>query len=607
MYIDPADKSALSAARIRLQSLASESVGSANWQRLLDPLIVGKSVVTARLGGEANARETAKNMTRDLASMYYTEDNSAMQSKLNAFRQEYRDEFTALFGSGLTVDDLASFMIVSRSQLATAVNKPNSELTAGERAELGIPGASGQPQNLRDALIWGTQGQLTAAMPILVKYSMQEALTSYPQLDNKLTEVGWSVDLFIQQQKELAQIIDLGNQAQLALARAAVRSQSFVTKDGSTIDPNHTQVIKGDTLQAAVLAKYGLTIMGREAGGLADYVVQPVGAAKVTTVVDDTSNTVDLRGTVPEQDQLIFYRQGGNAQSDWIVKLNITVQGTAPSQLVINTTPAPVNGRAGEAYVGHYFSGNITGGTAPYTYSATGLPSAMALNGSTGFLSGTPAQSGDFTFTVTVTDSSSASASASFTMHVINTNNILANLGIVPAGTLNPAFSPLQTDYRMDVAQNVTQVQLTPTAQDANIKKIEVLKGTSLISVLQSGQTSAVNLDFGDNTVAVKVTAESDAARTYTLIIRRAYQAANNQTITASSSSPVAVNVGDGVGGVVLAAASTNTLPNNTVTAQVGFDVQKRDSRDPSSKTTKPGLVPGFVRSGVRGGRLPTR
>ncbi len=29
--------------------------------------------------------------------------------------------------------------------------------------------------------------------------------------------------------------------------------------------------------------------------------------------------------------------------------------------------------------------------------------------------------------------------------------------------------------------------------------------------------------------------------------------------------------------------------------------------RDPSSKTTKPGLVPGFVRSGVRGGRLPTR
>jgi uncharacterized delta-60 repeat protein len=59
-----------------------------------------------------------------------------------------------------------------------------------------------------------------------------------------------------------------------------------------------------------------------------------------------------------------------------------------------------------------------SGGTAPFTFSATGtLPTGLTLTG-TGILSGTPTAAGSFNFVVTVTDSTSAMASQSYTVTI---------------------------------------------------------------------------------------------------------------------------------------------------------------------------------------------
>jgi hypothetical protein len=59
-----------------------------------------------------------------------------------------------------------------------------------------------------------------------------------------------------------------------------------------------------------------------------------------------------------------------------------------------------------------------TGGTTPYTFSASGLPAGLSINASTGVISGTPTTASTSTVTATVTDSATpthATASQTFT------------------------------------------------------------------------------------------------------------------------------------------------------------------------------------------------
>lgn len=86
------------------------------------------------------------------------------------------------------------------------------------------------------------------------------------------------------------------------------------------------------------------------------------------------------------------------------VTSNVIVAGP----LTINTTTLP-NGVSGSAYTATVAA---TGGTQPYTWSASGLPTGLAINSATGIISGTTAQTGTFTITVTAQDSSSPTASS---------------------------------------------------------------------------------------------------------------------------------------------------------------------------------------------------
>jgi hypothetical protein len=64
------------------------------------------------------------------------------------------------------------------------------------------------------------------------------------------------------------------------------------------------------------------------------------------------------------------------------------------------------------------FTLSATGGTAPYTWTASGLPGGVTIGSSTGTVSGTPTAAGTFNVTATATASAGGSGSTSFTFTI---------------------------------------------------------------------------------------------------------------------------------------------------------------------------------------------
>ena len=106
-----------------------------------------------------------------------------------------------------------------------------------------------------------------------------------------------------------------------------------------------------------------------------------------------------------------------------------STSGNPPSSpqsgtLIIGTNTLS-NGTAGGAYTA---SISATGGTTPYTFSATGLPSGLSIDASSGSISGTPAQNavGTSVVSFSVSDSSKPPQTATAKLNI----------------TINPAVSP---------------------------------------------------------------------------------------------------------------------------------------------------------------------
>ncbi|MFD5081203.1 M4 family metallopeptidase [Kitasatospora sp. NPDC058406] len=84
-----------------------------------------------------------------------------------------------------------------------------------------------------------------------------------------------------------------------------------------------------------------------------------------------------------------------------------------------------------------------TGGTAPLTYTATGLPAGLSINGSTGVITGTPTAVGTSNVTVTAKDAANKTGTATFTWTVTDTSTtctpaqLLGNAGF-ETGTAAP-------------------------------------------------------------------------------------------------------------------------------------------------------------------------
>jgi hypothetical protein len=106
---------------------------------------------------------------------------------------------------------------------------------------------------------------------------------------------------------------------------------------------------------------------------------------------------------------------------------------TSTASLKITTTSLP-GGTAGSAYNG---SVTASGGTAPYTYAASNLPSGLSINSSTGAITGTPSAAGSSSVAVTVTDSTAPTAQTATSNLNLTINSATAAGGGTSCGNMS--------------------------------------------------------------------------------------------------------------------------------------------------------------------------
>jgi|GEM_PF-2050731 hypothetical protein len=494
------DKDYMSIARQNAQNLALEAYDSANWNAILNPLM--NSQVLAKAGqDDATVRQTFVNAFADLSEVYYISDAAELETRLTTFKNTYRDFFLALFGNDITIDKFAGFLSATRDDFRNAINH---SLTTEESNLL-------DGKSLKEAALYGTNQELTNAMPILMKYAMRNVIeapgSQYADFDQRLGDIGWSVDLLIAQFKELNSKVDPDNKAQLALALASVRSQSKVY-DLTGATP--TTPITNNAISCNVNDTFSiqLKIMDTDLTGQVDYVI--VGAnPEAIEITGDQGTTIDFKAASAGSATLVLYRQDGTVpQHDWIAQLTVTVNITPPSTnnslnalvlrsgtTVIAITPAFAAGTtAYEAQVGNAIASvtvtpTIADATAAVTVNGAAVPSGQA-SGAINL-----ANTGNTPNAITVVVTAQSGATKTYTINVFRAK--LETPGATDTVTV-PADTPVTVDAAQGAKIDVDETQALPLIEvntaDSTVGTIQVSIPAGTTVSGPAGWTGEINL-----------------------------------------------------------------------------------------------------------------
>ena len=268
-----------------------------------------------------------------------------------------------------------------------------------------------------------------------------------------------------------------------------------------------------------------------------------------------------------------------------------TNSGSSPSPAVLTVTTVSLP----TATVGSAYSGlvAVTGGTAPYVFSASGLPGGLSINGSTGAITGTPSQGsiGTVNTTVKVADSSSSTQSATSNLSIKVSTAALAftttSLPMGSAGTPYPSTTLQGAGGVAPYTWSLASGSHLPTG--LNLSPAGILSGTPAApsngSVTFIVTDSFTNPETAQATLPVIISGIASLSLTTAMLPAATLNTAYSATLTAAG----------GVPPYTFALAGSSSLPPGltlgssgvisgtpTTTGSSSFSVQVTDASTPA-------------------------
>ncbi|QIL38957.1 T9SS type B sorting domain-containing protein [Pedobacter sp. HDW13] len=169
------------------------------------------------------------------------------------------------------------------------------------------------------------------------------------------------------------------------------------------------------------------------------------------------------------------------------------------------------NGVVGTAYPTQTLPA-VTGGTAPYTYLATGLPPGLSFNTATREITGIPTVGGNYTISLTATDANGNKATTAYSLTVTVNAPVVAAATVCAGSPATLSVSNLQAGVTYNwyastgstpLATNNNGTFVTPAITSATVFYVEAVSGTAVSS------RTAVNVSVNPAATLATVTTNS--------------------------------------------------------------------------------------------------
>ena len=262
-----------------------------------------------------------------------------------------------------------------------------------------------------------------------------------------------------------------------------------------------------------------------------------------------------LGNAVTDISKIEFYAADGNTGDTYVDIENdpysfseATLSGLAISKGTLSPTFTPG--------IMSYNAGTVANNVSSIDITPTVTSSAyrsLTVNGAasaSGAVSNVSLAEGENIIPVVVTaqDGTIATYTIVITRAVFQSSDAALSGLVISQGTLSPAFGSGTRNYKVLVGNNVSTIDITPTANSAVYRTLTVNGAASA-----SGTVSSVNLTVGLNSIPVVVTAQDGTTAAYTIDITREVtpSTANFNTMT-TGSAPLGWNLDTSAGTVTV-------------------------------------------------------